>query len=213
MFPQAHRMVAPAAAGRSAVGCRIARVRGISGAADARRCVPELNAPTVVVLTEGAGFAADEVEQNVTFPIESSVNGLPGVRRVRSASAIGLAGLGGVRLGRGHLPRSNAGRREADIGAREPPPSAHAEITPITSIFGEIMLLSLSAPKGGPRRWRCAFAEFELRNNCLRCLASRRSWRSVATCPACKSMCASMTCNNATRRCKTWWMPPAMRIA
>ncbi len=52
---------------------------------------PELNAPTVVILTEAAGYAADEVEQFVTFPIESSVNGLPGVRRVRSSSAIGLS--------------------------------------------------------------------------------------------------------------------------
>ena len=49
---------------------------------------PELNAPTVVILTEAGGLAADEVEQYVTFPLESSVNGLPGVRRVRSASAI-----------------------------------------------------------------------------------------------------------------------------
>ena len=52
---------------------------------------PELNAPTVVILTEAPGYAADEVEQYVTFPIESSVNGLPGVRRVRSGSAIGLS--------------------------------------------------------------------------------------------------------------------------
>ena len=52
---------------------------------------PELNAPTVVVLTESPGLAADEVEQNVTFPIETSVAGLAGVRRVRSASSIGLS--------------------------------------------------------------------------------------------------------------------------
>ena len=52
---------------------------------------PELNAPTVTIMTESAGYAADEVEQYITFPIESAVNGLPGVRRVRSASAIGLS--------------------------------------------------------------------------------------------------------------------------
>ena len=47
---------------------------------------PELNAPTVIILTEAGGLSANEVEQNVTFPIETSVNGLPGVRRVRSGS-------------------------------------------------------------------------------------------------------------------------------
>src|SRR5215207_11659844 len=52
---------------------------------------PELNAPTVVILTEAGGLAADEVEQYVTFPIEASVNGVPGVRRVRSGSAISLS--------------------------------------------------------------------------------------------------------------------------
>ena len=52
---------------------------------------PELRAPTVVVMSESPGLAADEVEQYVTFPIESAVNGIPGVRRVRTSSAIGLS--------------------------------------------------------------------------------------------------------------------------
>ncbi len=130
---------------------------------------PELNAPTVVVLTEAGGLAADEVEQYVTFPVETAVNGLPGVRRVRSASAISLS-LCWIEFDWGtdiYRARQMVSERMASV--RESlPPDAHAEITPITSITGEIMLLALSSPDGkvSPLELR-ALAEFEVRNRLL----------------------------------------------
>jgi HME family heavy-metal exporter len=130
---------------------------------------PELNAPTVTVMTESPGYAADEVEQYVTFPIESAVNGLPGVRRVRSASAIGLS-IVWVEFGWGEdLYRARYLVSERLTLAEERlPPDVHTEITPVTGITGEIMLVSLRSPDGSvsPLDLR-AFGEFELRNRLL----------------------------------------------
>ena len=129
----------------------------------------ELNAPTVVVLSEAPGLAADEVEQTVTFPIESACAGLPGVRRVRSSSAIGLS-IAWVEFDWGaDIYRARTLVAEKLAAVRESlPKDAHAEITPITSITGEIMLLALSSPDGTrtPMEVR-AYAEFELRNQLL----------------------------------------------
>ena len=130
---------------------------------------PELNAPTVTIITESAGYAADEVEQYVSFPIESSVNGLPGVRRVRSASAIGLSIVWvefnwdeDIYRAR-YLVSERLGLAQARL-----PPNVHSEITPVTSITGEIMLVSLRSPDESvsPLKLR-AYGEFDLRNRLL----------------------------------------------
>lgn len=130
---------------------------------------PELNAPTVVVMSESGGLAADEVEMTVTFPIEAAVSGLPGTRRVRSASATSLS-IVWVEFDWGtDIYRARQLVSERLAAARESlPPGVHSEITPITSITGEIMLLSVSATDGKatPLELR-AYAEFDLRNRLL----------------------------------------------
>ena len=130
---------------------------------------PELNAPTVVVMAEAGGLAADEVEQYVTFPIESAVNGMTGVRRVRSASAIGLSIIW-VDLDWGadlYDARQLVAERLSTV-RENLPPDVEPFITPITSIAGEIMLISLSSPSGKatPLELR-SYAEFDLRNKLL----------------------------------------------
>lgn len=130
---------------------------------------PELNAPTVTIMAEAGGLSADEVEQYVSFPIESAVNGMTGVRRVRSASAIGLS-IVWVDLDWGanlYDARQLVAERLSTV--RESLPDEITPfITPITSIAGEIMLVSLSSPSGevSPLELR-SYAEFDLRNKIL----------------------------------------------
>jgi CzcA family heavy metal efflux pump len=130
---------------------------------------PELNAPTVVIMTEAPGLAADEVEQYVTFPIESSVNGMPGVRRVRTSSAIGLS-IAYVEFewGMEIMTARQLVSERIDSVREDLPPDAHAEMTPITSITGEIMLLAVSSPNGKLSNMELrAYAEYDLRNKLL----------------------------------------------
>lgn len=130
---------------------------------------PELNAPTVTIMTESPGLAADEVEQYVSVPIEAAVNGIPGARRVRSSSAISLS-IVWVEFDFGmdiYRARQLVSER-LDTARESLPEGAHAEITPLSGIAGEIMLLAISSPDGTatPLELR-SYAEFELRKALL----------------------------------------------
>ena len=130
---------------------------------------PELNAPTVVVLTEAGGLGSVEVEQRVTGRIEAAIGGLPGIRRIRSASALSLSIVWAEFDWGFDVYRARQLVSEKLAGVRELlPENTHVEIGPVSSITGEIMLISLSSPTATktPGELR-ALGEFDLRNALL----------------------------------------------
>ncbi|MBT9556336.1 MAG: efflux RND transporter permease subunit [Myxococcales bacterium] len=130
---------------------------------------PELNAPTVVVLTEAGGLGSVEVEQRVTGRLETAISGLPGIRRIRSASALSLSIVWAEFDWGFDVYRARQLVSEKLAGVREQlPENTHVEIGPVSSITGEIMLISLSSPTGAktPGELR-ALGEFDLRNALL----------------------------------------------
>lgn len=108
---------------------------------------PDLTAPTVVVMTDAHGMAAEEVERLVTFPIETAVNGATGVRRVRSASSQGFSFVW-VEFDWGtdiFLARQVVSEKLITIASGMPLGVSQPMLAPQSSVMGEIMFISVQA--------------------------------------------------------------------
>ena len=117
---------------------------------------PDLTAPTVTVLTEAHGMAPTEVESQITFPIETAVNGAPGVRRVRSSTAVGLSVVWiefdwGTDIA---VARQVVGEKIAFVANSLPPEVERPILAPTSSIMGEIMFIAMTSDRHSPLELR-----------------------------------------------------------
>ena len=113
---------------------------------------PDLTAPTVTILTEGHGMAPEEMESLVTFPIESAINGASGVRRVRSATAVGIAVVW-VEFDWGtdiFMARQLVSEKLALVGGTLPRQVNRPVLAPVSSIMGEILFFAISSDQDDP---------------------------------------------------------------
>ena len=117
---------------------------------------PDLSAPTVTIVTEAHGMTPIDVEQQITFPIESSMNGAAGVRRIRSATAVGISVVfvefdwgTDIRIARQIVTE------KLDVVSGALPEEVETPIlAPITSIMGDVMFVALTSTNHSPMELR-----------------------------------------------------------
>lgn len=106
---------------------------------------PDLNAPTVTIMTEAPGMTPEEVERTITYPIETALNGAADVRRVRSASSTGFSVVW-VEFDWNadpNIARQTVSEKIANLAGQMPPSAGTPVLGPQSSILGEIMIIGL----------------------------------------------------------------------
>ena len=111
--------------------------------------LPDLTAPTVIVMVENPGMAPTDMEYLVTFPLETAVNGAPGVRRVRSATAVGVSMIW-VEFDWGEdifHARQTVTERLNVASASLPPGTTRPLLGPISSVMGDVLFVALTSDR------------------------------------------------------------------
>lgn len=125
---------------------------------------PDLNAPTVVVMTEAGGMAPEEVEQLITFPIETAMNGATDVRNVRSSSTTGFS-IVWIQFNWGtdiYRARQIISEKLAVVKDALPPTAGNPTLGPQSSILGELMFVELTSDSTSMRDLR-TIADWQVR--------------------------------------------------